>query len=88
MIGRSLTRRLKQLEAHSAATSRPIFTIAFVSSDKTEKMTLVLGPNGARTWTDLTDPSNPRTWTADAAAGSDPQEAVITHSSFINATWQ
>jgi hypothetical protein len=64
MIGRSLTRRLKQLEAHCVATSRPpIFTISFVSPDKTVKKTLVLGPNGARTWTDLTDLSNPRTWT-------------------------
>jgi hypothetical protein len=64
MIGRSLPRRLKQLEARWVATSRPpIFTILFVSPDKTVQTTLVLGPNGARTWTDLTDPSNPRTWT-------------------------
>jgi hypothetical protein len=64
MIGRSLTRRLKQLEAHRALTSRPpILTISFVPPDKTVMQTLVLGPNGARTWTDLMDPSNPRTWT-------------------------
>jgi hypothetical protein len=64
MIERTLTRRLKQLETRFAVNNPPpIFTISFVSPDKTVKKTLVLGPNGARTWTDLTDPSNPRTWT-------------------------
>lgn len=64
MIGRNLTRRLKQLEAHCALTSQmPIFTIKCVAPDGMVTGTFVLGPNGARTWTDLTDPTNPRTWT-------------------------
>jgi hypothetical protein len=50
MIGRTLTRRLKQLETRFAVNNHPpIFTISFVSPDKTVMQTLVLGPNETRT---------------------------------------
>jgi hypothetical protein len=68
MTIRNLSQRLKRLEAFSPlAAEPPIFEIQFVSPvDKSVTSTLVLGPNGTRTWTDLTDPNNPRTWTEPA----------------------
>jgi hypothetical protein len=42
----------------------PIIEIGFISADdKSVTKRLALGPNGTRTWTDWTDPNNPRTWT-------------------------
>ena len=66
MINRTLARRLNQLEARFSLTVAPedIHTIHFLGAeDETARLTLQLGPSGAWTWTDLTDPNNPRTWT-------------------------
>ena len=66
MINRTLARRLNQLEACFSLTTAPedFHTLVFLGAkDETAKLTLQLGPNGAQTWTDLTDPNNPRTWT-------------------------
>jgi hypothetical protein len=65
MINRNLSRRLKRLEEHSLlAIAPPIIKIRFISpEDMRVTKTLVMGPNGMRTWTDFSDPNNPRTWT-------------------------
>jgi len=64
-MNRNLFRRLKRLEEGSpVAVEPPVRRIRFISpKDMSVVKTLVLGPNGMRTWTDLSDPSNPRTWT-------------------------
>jgi hypothetical protein len=71
MMTRTLSRRLRRLEAVSPlAVEPPIIKIRFISpKDMSVTKTLVLGPNGMRTWTDLTDPNNPRTWTVPAVGG-------------------
>jgi len=66
MTTRNLSRRLSQLEARLPSTTKPedFHTIVFLgATDETPSMTLQFGPNGSETWTDLTDPANPRTWT-------------------------
>jgi hypothetical protein len=67
-MSRNLKRRLERLEAFSpVAAEPPTIKIRFISpKDKSVTSTLVLGLNGTRTWTDLTDPNNPRTWTEPA----------------------
>ena len=65
MIHRTLVRRLNQLEARLPGRTKPedFHTILFFDAkDKTPSLTLQFGPNGSATWTDLTDPVNPRTW--------------------------
>ena len=59
MVRMNLSRRLKRLEAHIALTTEPedLHTIVFLNAgDEAPTLTLQLGPNGSRTWTDLTDP--------------------------------
>ena len=63
---RTLARRLNQLEARMPRATAPkdFHTIVFLGAkDEKATLTLQLGPNGSRIWTDLTDPSSPRTWT-------------------------
>ena len=76
MIGRNLAGRLKQLEARFERTSQPerIIRISYVDREGEVTSTLTLGPNGARTWTDLEDPANPRTWTESAPTQAKPWE--------------
>jgi hypothetical protein len=67
MISKILTRRLNQLEARLPTSTRlsDLHTIFFLGAgDEAATLTLQLGPNGTGTWTDLTDPGNPRIWTA------------------------
>jgi hypothetical protein len=68
----SLSQRLKRLEAFSPLTAEPpIIKIRFISAhDKSVTKTLALGPKGTRTWTDLTDPNNPRSWTEPGASAA------------------
>jgi hypothetical protein len=62
MIGRSLSHRLKRLEAvHKPEREPLVFTLKFVDQQRRVTSTLVLGPNRTRTWTDLEDPNGPRT---------------------------
>jgi len=57
-MNRNLSRRLKRLEERSPAdVEPPVRRIRFISpKDMSVVKTLVLGPNGMRTWTDLRDP--------------------------------
>jgi hypothetical protein len=65
MISRTLTRRLKYLETRSVLTAEEhVYIIRFLAAgDQAAKLTLQLGPGDTSMWTDLSDPSNPRTWT-------------------------
>ena len=66
MTTRNLSRRLSQLEARLPSTTKPedFYTIVFLgANDEAPTLTLQFGPNGSGTWTDLTDPANPRSWT-------------------------
>ena len=64
MISRNLSRRLKRLEERILPAQESWSQqINFLSGDGRVTGTLVLGPNGTRTWTDWEDPNGPRTWT-------------------------
>jgi hypothetical protein len=55
---------MERLEAFFPPAVEPLMRkIRFISPvDMSVTKTLLLGPNGLRTWTDLTDANNPRTW--------------------------
>ena len=66
MTTRNLSGRLSQLEARLPSPTKPedFHTILFFDAkDETPSLTLQFGPNGSQTFTDLTDPANPRIWT-------------------------
>jgi len=66
MLNRTLVRRLNQLEARLPGPTKleDFHTILFFDAkDETPSLTLQFGPNGSQTFTDLTDPANPRIWT-------------------------
>jgi len=66
MLNRTLVRRLNQLEARLPGPTKleDFHTIVFLgANDEAPTLTLQFGPNGSGTWTDLTDPANPRIWT-------------------------
>ena len=61
MISRNLSRRLERLEERVPPTNRfPDITVEFVSAQEKRVTSRLVISNGTSTWTDLTDPNNPR----------------------------